>query len=203
MKPLPDTNEEKTQVLTVRAKEALLKSAGADWQSAKNAVDKAAGLELSALNWMRDCGLKLREAAGREQIGFQWYHTASKSLPKSMTFPALKFCVHLSRNFEKRIETIDEARSARQMLFEAFGHSETPRRIEEQVSHETNPWNDFVSMASSFTSLFSKLECDHMDKWDSGRLKKFLTETEPIALAHEKARSLFEFYEHKAKPGLN
>lgn len=193
MKRLKLNNEEKTRVLANKAREALLESVQRDWDHAEQAADAAAKLELIAINRLRNCGLKLCEAAGREQIGFEFYRMHSDSLPKRMSFQALKFCVHLCRNFAEPIQTIDEARSARQMLFEAFGHSETPKRIAEQSAHESNPWNTFVSLSSSFTGLFGKLETDDMARWSEDKLSTFIRQTEPIAQAYAVAKSIRAF----------
>jgi hypothetical protein len=192
MKRLKLTNEEKTIRLAVKARTALLQSASRDWESARASVSEAARLEISALNKLRTCGLKMREAAGKEQVNFTFFRMCESSLPKTMSFQAAKFCVHLSRSLEKPIETLDEARSARQMLFEAFGHSQAPKRIEDQSSHEYNPWSDFVNVASSFTSLFTKLETDLMSDWGKDKLSTFLRETEPIVAAHERARLVLQ-----------
>lgn len=193
MKRLKLNNEEKTRVLANKARDALLQSVKRDWDHAAEAADQAAKLELVAINRLRNCGLKLCEAAGREQIGFEFYRLHSDSLPKRMSFQALKFCVHLCRNFSEPIQTIDEARSARQMLFEAFGHSETPKRIAEQSAHESNPWNTFVSISSSFTGLFGKLETGEMDKWGQDKLSTFIRQTDPIAEANARAKSIRAF----------
>lgn len=200
MKRLKLNNEEKSRALAVKSQHALLKSAGRDWEWALAAAIKAAQLEVGALNRMRTCGLKIREASGHEQISFDWFHGQNGAIPKSMSFKAMKFCVHLSRRFENPIKTLDEAGSARQMLFEAFGCSSAPKRLEEQVAHEYSPWNDFVSASSSLVSMFKKIELDAMEDWGMEKLSTFLRETEPIVKAHERARTTLQGINFDARP---
>lgn len=182
------TNEDKTRKLTIKARSALLESAARDWEAAQEAANKAAGLEVTGHNKLRTCGLKLIEAAGHEQISFEWFRAAD--IPKSMSFAALKFCVHLARNYDKPFETLQETRSVQRTFFEIFGHCETPKRLDGESAHESNPWNEFVSATSSLTSLFKKLETHEMEKWSRDKLATFLRETEPIVAQHEHARLL-------------
>ena len=186
------TNDDRSQILATKAKRALLESAGRDWTNAKKAAETANGLELKAVNLLRTCGIKLQEAANHEQISFEFWHSSSDYLPKGMTFEAVKACIHVARNFDEPIKNRDEAKRALQMMWESFGVSSAPERLEAQHSHDRNPWSEFVSSASSFTSLFKALETDRMEDWGADKLSKFVTTTKPIVEAHKKAAVLLE-----------
>jgi len=188
MKKLKLTNAENSVKLQKKANTALVKGIGRDWTAAKVAAEASAKLQIKALNLLRDAGIKAQQASGHEQVGFEFWHGIEKVLPQGLHFKALKFCVHLARNFDKPIKTLDDARSASQMMFEAFGEATAPKRLEAQSSHEKNPWNDFVSTASAFTALFSDLQVEAMDTWGRDRLTTFIRETEPIATAHSRAK---------------
>jgi hypothetical protein len=186
-----DCYQDSAQVLTTRARIALLKGASADWEAAQSTAKEAGALEIKALNLLRRAGMKLQEAAGgRDRITFEFLRQFKANLPESLTFNAVKFCVQLCRSFDGEIKTLDEARAARRALFEAFTLESTPRRTEPQRAHECNPWNDFVSSASSFTSLFKKLEVGSMAEWSRDKLSTFARETKPIAEKHAEAVKL-------------
>src|SRR5579859_2498446 len=183
--------QDSTEVLTTKARAALLESAGRDWTAAQEAAKEAGALEIKALNLLRTAGLKLIEAAGHEQVTFEFLRQNRAHLPADLGFNAVKFCVHLCRNFEKEIKSLDEARAARRALFEAFTLETVSKRTEAQSARETpNPWNQFVSGASSFTALFSKLQTDAMNDWSRDKLSCFARETKPIAEAHTRAVQL-------------
>lgn len=188
MKKLKLTNAENSVKLQKKANTALVKGIGRDWLAAKAAAEASAKLQIKALNLLRDAGIKTQQASNHEHLKFEFWRSIENVLPKELHFKALKFCVHLARNFDKPIKTLDDARSASQMMFEAFGEATAPKRLEEQSAHEKNPWNDFVSTASAFTALFGELEVEKMEAWGRDRLTTFIRETEPIADAHGRAK---------------
>jgi hypothetical protein len=184
------TYQELAGKMSRKANAALLKSIGNDWTVAKESVTEAARLEIVAVNRLRLAGIKIQEASGHEQVGFEWFHKVEADLPTGMHFNAVKFCVHLARKLENAVTTLDEARSARQMMFEALELATAPKRLEGQNSHDRNPWSDFVSGVSSLTSLFAKLEEEPMGEWDTVKLTKFVQTTDPIVDKNREARAL-------------
>src|SRR5690348_9753768 len=181
------TNEDKTRKLASKARVKLLESAARDWNAAKYAASKACSCEILGHNKLRTCGLKLIEAAGHEQVSFEFFRAANGAIPKDMSFTAVKFCVHLARNYEQPFKTLQEVRATQRTFFEVFGHCESQKRLEAQSAHEANPWNEFVNASHSFTSLFDKLEVVDMDKWGKDKLATFIRETEPIVRHFERA----------------
>lgn len=186
------TYNERAVKLSNKAKTALLEGVTRDWEKAKQIVGDASKLEIQALNYLRAAGIKLQEACGHEQISFEFHRSIQDEIPKSLHFNAAKFCIHLARKFEQPVETLDEVRSARQMMFEQLGESRAPRRLIPQNSHERNVWSDFVNTTASLTSLFTELEEEPMEGWDRERLSSFVKTTEPIVERHRKAAVLLE-----------
>lgn len=190
--------EENAQRMCVNAKAALLLSTSANWQRAKALVEEAARCEIRAINLMRDIGIALQEARQRERISFEWFNGdrgkglagACDSLPASVTFRALKFCVSLARSFSRPVTSLDEARHARQMMFEAFGQSQPPRRAKKQKGHDRNPWSAFVSGASSLSALVATLEAEPLDLWSPQKRDTFLRTIAPIVRKHDLVRRL-------------
>jgi hypothetical protein len=185
-------NADASMKLAKKAKTALIKGISRDWTAAKTAATEAAKLELKCLNSLRSAGLKVQQACGHEQVGFEFVRGIEKQLPEGCHFKALKFCVHLARQFGSPIQTLDEARAARQMMFEALGETTASKRMEAQRSHENNPWSEFVSASSGLLSLFGKMDIEAMDKWGKDKVATFVRETEPIAEAHSRAKGLLK-----------
>lgn len=186
------TNEESSIVLAKQAGIALLQSAGKDWENAQILVSDSANYLISACNLVRGVGLKLIEAAGHEQISFDFFRNNQHLLPKSLTFSAAKKCIHIARHFESTVSDMNEVRQVQASLFEAFGVTEPPHREVAQISHESNPWSDFVSGAANFNKLFDKIEVSKMQAWDEDRLKKFFSETKETAALHAKSGELLK-----------
>lgn len=184
------TNGEASAKLARKSRDALFKGINADWIAAKKAADEGAKLELMAVNRLRSAGLKLQQASDHEQVNFTFYDNHRSQLPEGMTFKAVKFCIHLARAFAAPIKTLDEARKARQLMFEAFGQASAPKRIEDQASHESNPWSEFVAGAANFTGLFRKIEAEPMEQWGLAKLNKFVETTKPIVDKHQAAKEL-------------
>lgn len=192
---MPLTNEDKSRKLNKLARQALIKSVSRKWDRVQEIVKQAARSEIDATNLARQIGIELQEIGGHEQALFRFFHGEDgkllPGLPVTMTFKALKFCVHLARKMEKPAETLDEARAARQMMFEAFGECPSPRRASQQIAHTRNPWNDFVSGTQSLVTLFSNLEEAPMTDWESEKLRVFIRETEPVVTKHNEAKTIF------------
>jgi hypothetical protein len=182
---------ENSQAMAKDARTELLLLASKDWAAAKQAATEAGKLEIVAINKIRDCGLKLQEASDREHFSFTFFTRVQDQLP--MGFAEAKFAVNLARKLDKPVTTLDEARQARRVLFEALGAATAPKRIGEQSAHEEeNPWSIFINTAATFTSLFEKLDDEPMEKWKRDKLKKFVQTTKPIVEKHEAAVALLK-----------
>lgn len=189
---IPITYTERAAKLNGQAGEALLAQAKWDWERARAAVNKAAEVELLAMNALRQMGIRLQEAAGRERIGFEWFHAKAGELPADFSFDALRFCVGLARGLAAPAAKLDECRHARQAMFEVFGQSKRPRRAKKQKAHERNPWSEFVSGASTVESQARALGLDRMASWTPEQLGKFLRTLEPLVERHQEASRLAE-----------
>jgi hypothetical protein len=184
--------DDAARLQATKAKAALLKTINDTWAKAEAMAKDTAKAEVNIVNLLRSCGLALQELAGHEQVKFEFFHSLEDELPKGLHFKAVKVCVHLARELKQPAETLDDARRARQMMFEAFDQMSAPRRIAAQSAHERNPWSDFVSTAASFTRLFGDLDAEHMAGWGQDKLSTFVRETAPIVEKHLAAKQLME-----------
>jgi hypothetical protein len=139
---------------------------------------------------LRCAGIKLQEAANRENLTFETFKRWQKSLPKDLTYTAAQFCVKIGKEFQKPFESLNDIMHARRLLFEKIGAAEPPRRLAEQTAHEANPWSELVSKFTGATVFFSELEKDEpMDKWSADKLQNFVTLTKPIVAKHVEAQA--------------
>lgn len=183
----------RSQAMNLQARNALLCEVSSDWNEAKTAATQAAGLELASINKLRTAGLKLQEAAGgHECLKPSFFENVKSQLPADLTWKGAQFCASLSRQFDAPIKSLDEARAARKMLFEAFGQAEAPKRIAPQQAHEHNPFSDFVNVGASLDGLCRKLEAEPLEKWDKRRLRTFVSTLEPIVKRYQAAVELLK-----------
>lgn len=184
------TNAEHSRALTEKEIVAGFKKMAAKWEAAKAIGKEAAQAEITGINLLREVGLWVQVVSNHEQLGFNFYHKRESQFPKDMSFRTAQVCVGLYRKFPNPITTIDEARPARQMLFEAVAGASVPKRVQEQNSHVYNPWDEFVSKTMSLTSLFKELGEENMEQWELGRLKDVVRVLQPAADKHAEAMRL-------------
>jgi len=184
------TYNERAQKLDNSARAELLKGVSADWTGAKEAATEAGKCELQALNLLRTAGMKLHEAANRDQLSFESFRRMKPALPKDMSFVAAQWCVKLGKEFDKPFESLTDAGHARRLLFVKLEAQDVPRRLQEQTAHEANSWSELVAKASGFTAFFNQLtEDDPMEKWDVDKLQNFVSVTKPIVAKHVEAQA--------------
>jgi hypothetical protein len=184
------TNEEKTQALERKVSKTLLAGIARDWTAAEAAAKSAGEQTIIGVNRLRACGDKLKQLCGHEQITCEFYERVREQLPKTMRYTSARAAVHLANRLDKDVETVQEAAMVQRDMFAALRDFKEPKRLEAQTAHESNPWSEFVNDVSSLTSLFSRLEVDNMEAWDSERLGKFIDTTQPVADANAKAKAI-------------
>lgn len=176
--------------MTSNARAALFEAAGEDWREAKAASAKAGELEIIAINRLRDCGMKLREAADHVRPSLEWFQRNRDHLPEDMTWGGFRFCVNVSHQLSEAITDLQEARQARRSLFQAFGDEQAPKRLHEQNGHESNPWSDFVSETARLLTFADRLEEEPMTKWSREKLNAFARTTKPVVDRYNQALKL-------------
>lgn len=186
------TNEDSSRKLARKAETALLKGVASNWAVARQAGRDIERLTIEMANRLRAAGIQLQEAAGHEQIGFEWWHKHQDKLPQDLSFKALKVCVHLARASEQPFEKYDEVKKAQQLFFEAIGDATPPKRLTQQVAHESNPWSEFINETASLLSMFDKLEDEPLQNWGREKLEKFVETTQPIFEKHVQAAAALE-----------
>jgi hypothetical protein len=184
---------DRTAATEKKARIELLESAARDWAEAKEMVSQAAELELGALRKMREAGLKLQEASGRETPKFSFYQECAlpvlrQKKREDLSFEAVKFCVGLIKVFSEGIESLSEARGARQRLFEVVGAAPVPKREKAQRAHENNDLSKFVSSAASLRSSLNKL--GELQGLEQGKLETLVREVGPVVEVYARAVEL-------------
>lgn len=183
---------EESAQMTRQSRDEILKKASRDWREAKEAGCKAAEFEIVAINKIRDVGLSLQQASGRELITLEFFNHVSKRLPKDLNFTQAKVCISVARKLEKPVETIEECRSIKQTMFECLLELPQPKRLEEQTARESNPWSNFVASFTSIEQIFSALEYKPMSEWGKDKLLKFVSVVEPVTTKYNQAVELLE-----------
>ena len=183
-------NEEKSIQLAGKAHKALFAGIARDWKAAEEAATAAGKQTIIGVNKLRACGEKLKQLCGHEQFALDFYQRVHDKLPKSMRYTAARAAVHLANRLTEDVKTVQEAAMVQRDLFAALGEYREPKRIEAQTGHISNHWNEFVSDVLSLTSLFTKLDVDNMEEWNSDQLRKFIDTTQPVADANAKAKAI-------------
>ncbi len=168
------TYQERAAVMTGKALVALYKRTNSRHESAEEKVKSASKLQIEALNLLRLNGIDYQIASGKEQAHFDFWKKSQGKIHESFNFRMMQLCIKLANNFPNPIETLDESRAARQMMFEAFGEAESPKRLEAQVAHVKNPWNEIVNGFKCLFSTVSKVtEAKPVRSWSSDERSTF------------------------------
>jgi hypothetical protein len=187
------TYNERAQKLDNAARAELLKGVSADWTGAKEAALEAGKFELKALNLLRTAGMKLHEAANRDQLSFESFRTMKSALPKDMSFIAAQWCVKLAKECDKPFSTLSSAGHARRLLFIKLEAQDVPRRLEAETAHDVNPWSEGITKLTAAVIFWADIqEAKPMEEWDRDALENFYTATKPIVAANKAAEALLK-----------
>ncbi len=195
----PTTYPERAGEIQKQARIAACEEASVNWLAAKKAAGDVTQNEIACLNFMRAAGDAIAQAAGRQlTFGIESKEFCRKELlpllPEGMNMAALQACVHIASRLPKPIKTKEELASVKkelQLVFEALGVSEAPRRKELQESHPRNLFSEFVSKAAGFGVLFAELEkVEPMQDWSRNKLTEFLDYARPVKEKIELAEKL-------------
>jgi hypothetical protein len=179
------TYNERAQKLDNSARAELLKGASEDWTGAKEAATEAGKFELKALNLLRAAGQKLLSAANHDQLSFESFRRMKSALPSDMSFVAAQWCIKLGKEFDKPFESLTDAGHARRLLFVKLESQDVPRRLEEQSSHDHNPWSEMIAKGASVIAFISELTAeDPLEKWGPDKRQNFLTTYRPLVTTY-------------------
>lgn len=151
--------------LTLAAKTASIETIAADWNGLISEAKNFSESKIKLVNLGRRVGLGLQELCGHQQIGFSFFAQVQAQLPKTLTFEAAKKCVKLANVMPEPAQTMLDAHNAEQLLLEATGIIEEPKRIEAQTSREVAPATFFHSTLSDARDKILK-RISEWDLWD-------------------------------------
>ena len=194
------TYTEHASTMSRTARQSACTEAGKLWLKATAAATSIGELEIDCVNRLREAGLKINQACGREQLSFNLEgkefcrREILPLLPAGMDLAAVHTCVHLANHLKQPVATREELRAIKpelQLAFQTLGLVEAPRRKELQTAHGRNLFSDFVSRTLGLRALFEELEKEEpMETWPAPKLDEFLESTLPVKERIERAERL-------------
>ncbi len=179
------------------ARQALVAQAGQRLAKATAMGHSVGSMEMMLVNHLREAGLLLNQASGREQLKFTGEgmefvrRELLPLLPEGTRMETVKMVVHLAAVLPKPVETLEELRAAKreaQLFFQLHGLEDGPRAREAQIAHAKN---FFAEFASGFESLRAKLqnltEAAPMETWPADQLDQFIDTTAPVKARYDEA----------------
>ena len=197
------TYPERAVEMTKQARRAACESAGKHWEVAAKATSDIEQAKIIRINELREAGIDLNTACGREQLLFTadgFIFTREKilpHLPPDMTVEAVRACVHIANKMPAPITTVAEVNLLEKQLqveFALLGLAESHKRKELQSPHVRDLFSNFVSRAARLEVLIDELEKDPdigaMDKWNPELLDEFIETMKPAKEKIERAEKL-------------
>lgn len=194
------TYNERSMSLTKAARKAACERAGEKFVKAQHATGNIGELEIVVVNGLREAGLELITACGRDQLLFslEGREFCRKELmpylPPGMDLPKIQACVHIANTVKEPIATVEELRTVKtelQMAFQMFGLSEAPRRKELQTAHARNLFSDWVSRITSTALVGNEMEqSEPMESWPGSKLDEYLEAAQPVKQQIERAEKI-------------
>lgn len=151
--------------LPAAAKEKTLQGIATNWQKACAIAAQVGKSKIELVNLGRVIGLQIQELAGRDQITFYFFNQNAPALPPTLTFDAAKKCVKLANSLAQPVATIQEAERVEQMLLEATGTVEAPKRLEHHTSRDLPPATFFFSVFTDAREKITK-KLAGVETWD-------------------------------------
>lgn len=151
--------------LALNARKKAIECINRDWAQLICEAGKISESKIKLVNLGRRIGIEIQEVCGRDQLAFGFFQGFSQDLPESLTFEAAKKCVKLANILPEPVKTIEDANRAEQLLLEAAGLVEAPKRLEAHTSRDVAPRTFFFT---AFADLRIKVTQKIMDweKWD-------------------------------------
>lgn len=193
------TYPERALAMTKAARKAACERAGEKYHKAMHAAGNIGELEVVVINRLREAGLELITACGREQLlfsleGKEFCRRELLPFLPEMDLAKVQVCVHIANTVKTPLANQEELRAVRpelQLAFQMFGLADAPRRKELQTAHARNLFSDFVSRATSLKLLFDELEQEEpMAQWPPDKLDEFLETAQPVKEKIERAEKL-------------
>jgi hypothetical protein len=140
--------------IELAAKSKTIEGINRNWDKVRSIAADIGQNKISLVNLGRVIGIQLQELAGRDQINFAFFNHHAADFPPSLNFEAAKKCVKLANNLAQPVKTIQEAERVEQMLLEATGTVDAPKRLEHHTSRDLPPATFFFSV---FTDAREKI----------------------------------------------
>jgi len=132
----------------------------------ENDLKQAKLSEIKRTETARQLGIFFQERCGHEQMTMEFFQNHSSNWPQGLHFGIVQKAICLARNHKEPIKTLEQARSAAQLLFQAFGDLPESRRIGPQNASAETPVMWMLTSFSGIESRFKKFERE-IPTWDT------------------------------------
>ena len=182
------TYEEHALILHKQATAEEFKQVAKDFKAAKAATEKMETDCIAAANACRAVGIRLQTLCGHEQIDIEFWqkNDCGKKLP--FDFNSARIFISIARKMPKPAKSLAEAAPLTQLMFQSANLIELAHREESQRALTVSILQKFFAEITTVRQPFEKaLREQPMEKWKPSQIDSFLSETEWLSVAREKA----------------
>lgn len=183
------TYPERAGAIAREARIECCQTAAKHWNQAveaKHGIDRE---KIKAFNELREAGISLNEASGREQLTFNENgrefvrKELLPHLPEGMTVSKVQCCCHIANTVPEPVKTIEELRVEQDkmepFLTEHFGESKKKIAL---TSHKAkNLFSTIVTKTADWAAVFDELAVEEpLEQWSGEKLDEFIEKTKPM-----------------------
>jgi hypothetical protein len=170
--------------------------AGWHWLAAVEAKKEIEREKIRAFNELREAGIKLNEASGREQLTFNLNgkdfvrKELLTHLPDGMTLSQVQCCCHIANTVQEPVKTIEELRVEEEKMQPFFEEhfGESKKKIVLTSHAAKNLFSTIVTKTQDWSNIFDELvEEEPIEKWSGEQLDEFIEKTRPIVERRDQA----------------
>jgi|APGre2960657404_1045060.scaffolds.fasta_scaffold03325_3 hypothetical protein len=161
--------------LQIAARQAAIDGVASDWAELLNEAHDMARSKIRFVNLGRKIGIGIQEACGHNQIGFSFFNEIAAGLPASLNYEAARKCVKLANAMPQPAKTIEDAEAVEQLLLEASGVVDAPKRLEQHTTRDVAPATFFFKVFGELRERVSK-KIATAKEWDEDTRGGVLTE---------------------------
>lgn len=154
----------KTQI-EIAAQIRAIAEVGKSWGEMVSEAQSLAASKIKLVNLARRVGIGIQEICGRDQLQLNFFQTFAAKLPPGLTFAAAKNCVKLANAMPEPAKTVEDANRAEQLVFEATGVMEAPKRLEQHTSRDVAPATFFFTTFAEIREKVNK-KIAGWSEWD-------------------------------------
>lgn len=194
------TYPEQAKAVAEMAREQGCADFDSHWQCIEKGINERLELDIYIVNEMREAGLAINNASGREQLVFDMRGTEfvrNELLPRiksRVSMKHLKACVHVANSVTGPIKTeadLKAARAAIQPFLFEIGVSVCEKPRADRIPQTHDPYATFVRHTAQLSVILKEVEDEcPMGNWDKEQIGEFLDYMRPVKEKIELAEKL-------------